>query len=170
MDPQLPQQQSIRRLLPDPAAGLAVYRNGLLQKAGSDFTARGQTIQFVAAAVPQPGAACSPPTYRRLRHFRGVFFRPQVRCIGAGVAATSAALSCLATCSIPAGILSVGDRIDVRFDFDHHAQSWGALLPFSATLTGASNAYTSSLTVDFQASAAPGDTVALRNYFVVRIL
>src|SRR4051794_1355899 len=39
----------------DPPASLAVYRNGLLQKLGSDYAFSGRTVQFVAAAVPQPG-------------------------------------------------------------------------------------------------------------------
>jgi hypothetical protein len=41
--------------VPDPASSLAVYRNGLLQKPGQDYTTNGLTIQFTAAAIPQPG-------------------------------------------------------------------------------------------------------------------
>ena len=40
---------------PDPAISLALYRNGLLQKAGQDYTLTGAAIQFVAADAPQPG-------------------------------------------------------------------------------------------------------------------
>jgi hypothetical protein len=201
--------------LPDPAASLAVYRNGLLQKAGSDFNASGQTVQFVTAAVPQPGDTLLA-TYRTGGSASsGTFYSaPQVLCSGAGIAAPSASLSSLATCSIPAGSLSTGDRIEVSFDLDHQggaggfsfevhwgstialhrdaapsetratgrldaailpstaqlsAQSWGAILPFSAALAGASDAYANGLTIDFQASSAAGDIVTLRNYTVVRI-
>jgi hypothetical protein len=201
--------------LPDPAASLAVYRNGLLQQAGSDFNASGQSIQFVAAAVPQPGdtllaayrtsgSGASGPAYSTA----------QVLCSGAGAAAVSASLSSVATCAIPAGVLSAGDRIEVRFDLDHQgtagafsfeadwgstvalhrdasatetratarfdaailastaqlsAQSWGAVLPFGASIAAASDPWANGLTINFQASSAAGDTVTLRNYSVVRI-
>jgi hypothetical protein len=40
---------------PNPAASLVLTRNGLVQKAGTDFTLSGPTITFAAAAVPQTG-------------------------------------------------------------------------------------------------------------------
>jgi hypothetical protein len=40
---------------PAPASSLHLYRNGLLQKAGFDFSLSGSTITFVTAAIPQPG-------------------------------------------------------------------------------------------------------------------
>ena len=40
---------------PNPAASLAVYRNGMLDKAGVDYTVNGGSIQFLAASTPQPG-------------------------------------------------------------------------------------------------------------------
>jgi len=41
--------------LASPASSLALYRNGLLQKAGLDYSLNGQLVTFVAAAVPQTG-------------------------------------------------------------------------------------------------------------------
>jgi hypothetical protein len=50
-----------------------------------------------------------------------------------------------------------------------NSQSWGALLPFSATVGSATDTYTGGLTIDFQAMVAQtGDTVTLGNYTVVR--
>jgi len=40
---------------PLPPAGLVLFRNGMAQKAGQDYTLTGNTITFVPAAVPQPG-------------------------------------------------------------------------------------------------------------------
>jgi hypothetical protein len=40
---------------PSPASSLHVFRNGLLQKAGFDYSLSGLTILFVFAATPQPG-------------------------------------------------------------------------------------------------------------------
>ena len=41
--------------IPLPAASLRVYRNGLLQKAGVDYTVAVDRITFFAVATPQPG-------------------------------------------------------------------------------------------------------------------
>jgi hypothetical protein len=40
---------------PSPAASLLLFRNGLLQKAGVDFTLTGSSVSFQAGSVPQPG-------------------------------------------------------------------------------------------------------------------
>jgi hypothetical protein len=39
---------------PLPASSLQLFRNGLLQKAGLDYSVAGSTVTFVPAAVPQP--------------------------------------------------------------------------------------------------------------------
>jgi len=40
---------------PSPAAGLVLFRNGVAQKNGLDYTLAGNTITFVTAATPHPG-------------------------------------------------------------------------------------------------------------------
>jgi hypothetical protein len=40
---------------PKPASSLQVYRNGLLQKAGVDYTTSVNTITFTSVSIPQPG-------------------------------------------------------------------------------------------------------------------
>jgi hypothetical protein len=40
---------------PNPGSSLAVYRNGVLQKLAQDYNLTGNSVQFVTAAVPQPG-------------------------------------------------------------------------------------------------------------------
>jgi hypothetical protein len=40
---------------PSPAAGLVLFRNGVAQKNGLDYTLAGSTITFVTAATPQAG-------------------------------------------------------------------------------------------------------------------
>jgi hypothetical protein len=121
---------------PEPAGSLAVYRNGLLQKLDSDYTFSGRTIQFVAAAIPQPGdtllasyrvgggEAVAPLTYP------GV----QVLCSGMGASTASTTLASVGTCAIPAGLLAAGNRIAVLYDFEHGGSAgyfsfevrWGA--------------------------------------------
>lgn len=202
---------------PDPASSLSVYRNGLLQKLGSDYTFSGRTITFVAAAVPQPGDTLLA-SYRigggdsaGAQYYPG----PQVLCSGVGGSTSGTSLASVGTCSIPAGVLSPGDRVEVRFDMEHtgaasgfsfelrwggttalhrdasssdvlatgradagivasgarlSAQSWGTALPFAAGVVSSSDAYSSGLLVDFQASVGnAADSVALKNYTVVRL-
>jgi hypothetical protein len=202
--------------VPDPASSLAVYRNGVLQKITQDYTFTGSTLQFVAAAAPQPGDTLLA-SYRLTDTDSStpqVFTSPQVLCSGTGAATTNTSLTSVGTCAIPSGLLAAGDRVEIRFDFAHqgtvsgfsfeihwgattiahrdaaageafaggradaallaagaqwNAQSWGALLPFSATVGSATDSYSSGLTIDFQGMLAQtGDTLTLANYTVVR--
>ena len=41
--------------IPFPVSSLHLFRNGLLQKVGFDYTLSGSTITFVSNAIPQPG-------------------------------------------------------------------------------------------------------------------
>jgi hypothetical protein len=204
--------------VPDPASSLAVYRNGVLQKTGQDYTLTGSTIQFVAAAAPQPGDTLLAG-YRLTgtgsdTGTAPVFPNPQVLCSGTGAATGNTTLTSIGACAIPPGLLAPGDRVEIRFDFAHQgtasgftfeilwgattilqrdagagdalatgranaailaagaqldSQSWGTLLPFSATVATAADSYTSGLTIDFQGMLAQtGDTLTLGNYTVVR--
>ena len=202
--------------LPAPATSLAVYRNGILQKAGQDFSASGNAITFVAAAVPQPGDTLLA-SYRLGTIDSGVpqmFPAPQVLCSGLGSAITATTLSSIGTCSIPAGLLAPGDRVTIAFDLSHQGpvsgfsfevdwgatpivarnastdafvtgradaailaagsqlsvQTWGAVLPFSATVAASADAYTNGITINFQGMLAQsGDTLTLASYTVVRL-
>lgn len=42
-------------MTPTPATSLLLFRNGLLQKMGVDFTLNGSSVSFQAGSVPQPG-------------------------------------------------------------------------------------------------------------------
>jgi len=113
--------------VPNPAASLTIYRNGIRLKVGFDFTLTGNTVQFVSGAIPQggdtllasyrtdAGGGSTPPVYSS----------PQVLCSGAGTSTNASTLVTLATCSIPAGLLSQGDRVEIRFDFTHSGSSNG---------------------------------------------
>jgi hypothetical protein len=202
---------------PAPATSLALYRNGILQKAGQDFSLSGAAVIFVAAAVPQPGDTLLA-SYRLATSDFGApqtFPAPQVLCGGTGSATSAVTLSSIGTCAIPAGLLLPGDRVTIAFDLSHQgstsgfsfevdwgataivarsgastdtlvtgrsgaailaagaqvsAQSWGAVLPFSATVAAASDAYTNGITINFQGMLAQsGDTLSLAGYTVVRL-
>jgi hypothetical protein len=202
---------------PDPASSLAVYRNGLLQKLGQDYTLANRSIQFVAAATPQPGDTLLA-SYRLTGGDAGapvLFPNPQVLCSGTGAATNGMSLASIGTCTIPAGLLAPGDRIEIRFDLEHQGtaggfsfemhwggttilhrdagpaevlatsraeasilaagaqwstQSWGAALPFTATVASAGDSYSGGITVDLQGNVAQaGDTLTLRGFSVVRL-
>jgi hypothetical protein len=112
---------------PNPAASLVVYRNGIRQKAGLDYSLTANTVQFVPAAVPQPGdtllagyrseGATSDPS--------PLYPNPQVLCSGLGAATISATLESVGACHIPGGFLGAGDRIEIRFDLEHEGSGGG---------------------------------------------
>ena len=115
--------------VPDPVGSLAVYRNGMLQKTGQDYTLAGTTITFVAAATPQPGDTLLA-SYR-LAGTDGdtgdsnQYSAPQVLCSGAGNGTNASTLAVLGTCNIPAGLLAPGDRVEIRFDYSHRGSGGG---------------------------------------------
>ena len=128
---------------PDPAGSLSVYRNGMLQKSGQDYTLTGSTIQFVAAATPQPGDTLLA-SYRLSgtdsASGRQIYPNPQVLCSGTGASTASAAFTSVGTCAIPAGVLLPGDRVEIRFDFAHQGAASGvsfAVLWGATTITQA---------------------------------
>jgi len=107
--------------VPDPSTSLAVYRNGMLQKIGQDYTLAGTTITFVSGATPQPGDTLLASYRLAETEDSGDmgYSAPQVLCSGAGQSTGTASLSLLGTCNIPAGLLAPGDRIEIRYDFAH---------------------------------------------------
>lgn len=113
---------------PVPAASLAVYRNGMLQKVAQDYTLTGSTVTFVAASTPQPGDTLLA-SYRTGEADSGTgaasYTAPQILCAGAGTGTSAATPAALGTCSIPAGLLAAGDRVEIRFDYAHQGTGGG---------------------------------------------
>jgi hypothetical protein len=114
--------------VPNPAESLVVYRNGVLQKAGFDYSLSGNTILFVSGAIPQPGDTLLA-SYRvpgaGTDTTAQLYPSTQVLCSGLGASTTSATLASVASCVIPGGFLAAGDRLEVRFDFDHQGSAGG---------------------------------------------
>ena len=108
--------------LPDPLSSVALYRNGLLQKLGVDYTITLRDIFFLPAAVPQSGDILQV-SYRVNGSANGPpqpFPLSQVLCSGVGGETTQDTFANLGACTIPEGLLSAGDRIELRFDYQHH--------------------------------------------------
>jgi hypothetical protein len=109
---------------PNPAGSLALYRNGMLMKAGFDYTLAGSIIQFVTAATPQPGDTLLA-SYRVAAagsSLSGDTVDPasvETLCSTSGGSTLSAAPVTLGTCVIPADTLQPGDRVEIHFDYAH---------------------------------------------------
>jgi len=111
--------------VPNPASSLAMYRNGILQKSGQDYNATGGTVQFVAAATPQPGDTLLASYRLGASGASPAFPAAQVLCSGAGSSTTATTLSTIGACAIPAGTLLAGDRVEIHFDFAHQGSTSG---------------------------------------------
>ncbi|HUP02482.1 MAG TPA: hypothetical protein VMU19_00745 [Bryobacteraceae bacterium] len=113
---------------PNPAASLAVYRNGMLESAGVDYTASGNAIQFGAASAPQPGDTLLA-SYRMAGGAGGgttqAYPALQVVCAGTGSSTSATSLASMGTCAIPGGLLAAGDRVEIRFDLEHQGSAGG---------------------------------------------
>jgi hypothetical protein len=112
--------------VPNPPSSLAIYRNGVLQKLAQDFQLAGSQLTFIGTA-PQPrdtllasyrltgGADTAPQLYPN----------PQVLCSGLGGAVSTSTLSSIGACTVPAGFLAAGDRVEIHFDLEHQGALGG---------------------------------------------
>ncbi len=122
---------------PSPVQSLILFRNGMAQKQGLDFTLSGVTMQFPTTAVPQPGDTLL--AWYRLAPTAGIVqsgnlsspgvgfstLGPQVICSAPGSQTAAVSLAALGTCTIPANFLSAGDRVEIQFLFSHSGSSSG---------------------------------------------
>jgi hypothetical protein len=112
--------------VPNPPASLTIYRNGVLQKVGQDFSLSGSQISFLATP-PQPGDTLLA-SYRLTGGndtTPQLYPNPQVLCSGLGGATSSNTLASVGACNIPAGFLAAGDRLEIRFDLEHQGSAGG---------------------------------------------
>jgi len=111
---------------PDPVGSMQLFRNGLLMRSGSDFLLAASTITFFVAATPQTGDLLTAGyRYGNAGNPGGTLGAPQVVCSGVGANTSATTSTQLGTCTIPAGILGSGDRIEVRFQFHHTGSAAG---------------------------------------------
>jgi len=113
---------------PNPSSSLAVFRNGILQKAGQDYNLSGESVTFLAGAVPQAGDTLLA-SYRLSNGGTASSLQPypvsQVICGGNGISSSSTSFSSLGTCTIPPGLLLPGDRVAIRSDVGHQGSTSG---------------------------------------------
>jgi hypothetical protein len=128
---------------PSPAGSLALYRNGLFQRQSVDYQLSANTITFFLASIPQTGDLlvanyrfAAPP------NLLSALTTPQVVCSSTGSSTSGTALVELGSCTIPAGLLGAGDRIEVQFQYGHTGTATGFT---SAVLIGSTTVATRSV-------------------------
>jgi hypothetical protein len=111
---------------PDPASSLTLFRNGLRLSAGVDYTLASNVITFFVTTTPQTGDRLAASyRYADPGNPLGALTGTQVVCSSVGGVTSSVAITQLGTCTIPAGILGSGDRIEVRFQMAHIGSASG---------------------------------------------
>lgn len=142
---------------PAPPSSLLVFRNGLRMNQGVDYSINGNTITFLTVSTPQAGDLLSASyRYADPNSPKGQMAAPQVICSGSGQSTSLATPAVLGSCLIPAGALSAGDRIEIRFDYSHQ----GGSTPFTAQVAwGATTLLSRAGTANETVFAGRADTV-----------
>ena len=134
---------------PSPAASLDLFLNGLLMKPAVDFTLSANTIAFLTASTPQIGDILTASyRYANPSNPLGTLTSPQVICSSVGSSTSATSLTSLGTCTIPAGLLGNGDRIEIQYQFGHTGTAsgftgqinWGSTTVLSRTTVAAETA------------------------------
>ena len=111
---------------PEPASSLTLYRNGLRMAAGVDYTLSSNIVTFYVASTPQTGdQIVANYRYGDPGNPLGTLTGSQVVCSGVGGTTSAATITQLATCTIPAGVLGSGDRMEIRFQMVHTGSAVG---------------------------------------------
>jgi hypothetical protein len=111
---------------PSPAGSLELYLNGLLMDAGTDYVLVGRAVTFMTASTPQTGDLLQANyRYANPSNPLGSLASPQVVCSSVGASTSGTSQVSLGTCTIPAGLLGTGDRIEVRFQYSHVGSTAG---------------------------------------------
>jgi hypothetical protein len=111
---------------PSPAGSLELYRNGLVMRQGADYQITGNAVTFFLGSVPQSGDLLV--AYYRFASPSGLLSSlplPQVVCSSAGLSTTGTALVELGSCTIPAGLLGSGVRLEIQFQYGHTGTASG---------------------------------------------
>jgi hypothetical protein len=111
---------------PSPAASLGLFNNGVLLAAGVDYQLVGNAITFFVGSTPQPGdALLASYRYANPSNPLGSLTAAQVVCSTTGSQTSATNLTSLGTCTLPAGLLETGDRLEIQFHYAHSGSANG---------------------------------------------
>lgn len=139
---------------PSPTGSLDLYRNGLLMAQGVDYTLAANSIHFFLRSTPQPGdVVVASYRYANPNDPLSSLTSPQVVCSGVGTSTSSTTLVQLGSCTLPAGLIGTGDRVEARFQYAHTGNAvgftpeihWGATTALSRADAAADTAVSGQL-------------------------
>jgi len=111
---------------PSPAASLELYLNGLRMEAGTDYQIVGNALTFLTVSTPQTGdLLLASYRYANPSNPLSTLASPQVVCSSVGSSTSGTTQISLGTCTLPAGLLNIGDRIEARFQYSHLGSAAG---------------------------------------------
>jgi len=161
---------------PSPIDSLIIFRNGVLQTHGIDFSIASNVVTFLAGSLPQTGdALIASYRYANPNNILGTLTAAQVICSSAGSATSAIVLTSLGSCTIPAGLLTTGDRIEVQFYYRHTGTAtaftaefhWGSATVLSRTSLASELALTGHATLGILASGQSWDVQTWGNTFAL---
>jgi hypothetical protein len=152
---------------PSPISSLNLYRNGLLQQLGVDYSLTGNSILFFAGSTPQTGDSLTAD-YRFADPNNPLtsFTSPQVLCSSNGTSTSFTSPTQLGSCTLPGGLLQTGDRIEVRFQYSHTGTTtgftptilWGGTTALSRTASASDTSVAGQLGFGISVGAQSYDT------------
>ena len=111
---------------PSPPNSLNLYRNGVQLTAGLDYVVSGNALTFLLTSIPQTGdVMLASYRFANPNNPLGSLTSAQVVCSSVGTAVSAATMTQLGSCTIPAGLLTTGDRIEVSFRYSHSGTATG---------------------------------------------
>jgi len=161
---------------PSPVNSLILFRNGLLQTHGFDFTQAGNVVTFLAGSIPQAGDELTASyRYANPNNVLGTLTAAQVICSGAGNGTSAVVATTLGSCTIPAGLLTAGDRIEVQFYYLHTGTAttftaelhWGVTTVLSRTSVASETALAGHAAFGILASGQTWDAQTWGNSFAL---
>ncbi|MEO8049744.1 MAG: hypothetical protein ABI833_04945 [Acidobacteriota bacterium] len=161
---------------PSPIGSLILFRNGLLQVASFDYALSGNAVTFFSGSIPQAGdQLLASYRYGNPGNPLGTLTAAQVICSSAGSGTSATVSTLLGTCTIPAGLLTTGDRIEVQFQYLHTGTTtafagelrWGASTILSRTSVAGETALTGRSTFGILGSGQAWNAQSWGNSFTL---
>ncbi len=154
---------------PSPVASLDLFLNGLLMKAGVDFTLAANTISFLTASTPQAGdLLVASYRFANPGNPLGSLTAAQVVCSSVGASTNLTTPTSLGTCTLPAGLIGAGDRIEIQFQYAHSGSAtgftgtihWGGTTIVSRAASSTDTAYVGKIAVGVYSGAQLWDVTS----------
>jgi len=161
---------------PSPAGSLTLFLNGLILANGTDYSLVRNTITFYLGSVPQPGDVLRASyRYANPSNPLSTLAATQTICSSVGTSTSGTTSTQLGSCTIPAGLLETGDRIEVQFHFGHTGTAtaftgqlnWGSTSILSRTSVATETALAGHVSFGILASGQSWDAQSWGNSFPV---